>query len=158
MLFNSLTFLIFFVIVTIVYFILPHRIRWILLLAASCIFYMAWDPYLIALIAFTIFVNYYAALKIYRCGNRRLKKRILVLCMTVNFGMLFVFKYTEARFSPKNTLGYLRCLFCFFRSWWPARLRGAETFFLSFTTGIHLISTEWSAGSESCSGASLRKL
>lgn len=93
MLFNSLTFLIFFVIVTIVYFILPHRIRWILLLAASCIFYMAWDPYLIALIAFTIFVNYYAALKIYRCGNRRLKKRILVLCMTVNFGMLFVFKY-----------------------------------------------------------------
>ena len=35
MLFNSLDFLIFFPLVTLAYFLLPHRVRWVWLLAAS---------------------------------------------------------------------------------------------------------------------------
>lgn len=108
MLFNSLTFLVFFIIVTIAYFILPHKIRWILLLAASCVFYMAWDPHLIVLIAFTIFANYYAAIEIHHSTRKSRKKRILAICMAVNFGMLFVFKYLG--FMNSTVLGIASAL------------------------------------------------
>jgi len=43
-LFNSLEFLIFFPIVTIGYFCLPQHWRWLWLLMASCVFYMAFVP------------------------------------------------------------------------------------------------------------------
>ena len=52
MLFNSLQFIIFFAIVIFLYYILPHKYRWIMLLGASYIFYMAWRIELIALILF----------------------------------------------------------------------------------------------------------
>jgi hypothetical protein len=44
MLFNSIEFLVFFPIVTIGYFLLPHKFRWLWLLIASCYFYMAFVP------------------------------------------------------------------------------------------------------------------
>lgn len=93
MLFNSFTFLVFFIIVTAVYYILPYKTRWLLLLAASCVFYMAWNPYLVLLILFTILVNYISAIKIYYLKGKRRKKQILTICMLINFGLLFVFKY-----------------------------------------------------------------
>ena len=42
--FTSLHFLLFFPIVTALYFALPYRSRWLLLLLASCYFYMAFVP------------------------------------------------------------------------------------------------------------------
>ena len=44
MLFNSLQFCAFFVIVTTAYYLLPWRRRWQMLLAASCFFYMSFVP------------------------------------------------------------------------------------------------------------------
>ena len=44
MLFNSLQFIIFFIFVTVAYFSLSWRGRWMLLLAASCYFYMVFKP------------------------------------------------------------------------------------------------------------------
>lgn len=93
MLFNSFSFLVFFIIVSVLYFILPHKVRWILLLTASCIFYMAWNPALIVLIGFTIIVNYIAAIRIYNSRRKQRKRKILTVCLLINFGLLFVFKY-----------------------------------------------------------------
>ena len=62
MLFNSLQFLFFFPIVTALYFLLPHRGRWLLLLIASCVFYMAFVPIYILILAFTIVVDYIAGI------------------------------------------------------------------------------------------------
>ena len=60
MLFNSLAYAIFFPLTCIVYFNLPHRHRWILLLFASCIFYMyLYPPYILILFA-TILIDYVA--------------------------------------------------------------------------------------------------
>jgi hypothetical protein len=42
MLFNSVAFLLFFPTVVVIYFVLPHRLRWLWLLAASLFFYMYW--------------------------------------------------------------------------------------------------------------------
>ncbi|MEA4971959.1 Peptidoglycan O-acetyltransferase [bioreactor metagenome] len=108
MLFNSFTFLVFFIIVATLYFMLPHKIRWVLLLGASCIFYMAWNPYLIVLIVFTILVNYIAALEIYHLRGKRLKKKVLIFCMLINFGLLFVFKYLG--FMNSSVLGIASAL------------------------------------------------
>mgnify|MGYP002608773366 FL=1 len=92
MLFNSFIFIVFFIAVSALYFVLPHKIRWILLLAASCIFYMAWNPKLIILILITIFINYTAALYIYKYKKQKGKK-ILILTLFIDFGLLFIFKF-----------------------------------------------------------------
>jgi len=64
MLFNSIDFLIFFPLVTGLYFVLPHRVRWILLLAASCVFYMFFIPIYILILFVTITIDYFAAIYI----------------------------------------------------------------------------------------------
>lgn len=93
MLFNSFHFLLFFLIVFMFYFILPHKFRWILLLISSYYFYMCWKPSLILLIMFSTFVNYFMSLLIYNEKKEYLKKRYLIISFIINFGLLFIFKY-----------------------------------------------------------------
>jgi len=92
MLFNSGQFLLFFPIVTGLYFLLPHRVRWILLLAASCYFYMVFKPVYILILAFTILVDYFAAICIENAPAGR-KRLYLVLSLIANVGVLAFFKY-----------------------------------------------------------------
>lgn len=91
--FNSLEFLIFLPLVLLGYWLLPHRYRWILLLIASYVFYMWWNPWLVGLIATTTLVSYAAALGLERYPKHR--KRLLVLTLVVCLGILFYFKYFE---------------------------------------------------------------
>ncbi len=93
MIFNSYEFLIFFIISTAIYFAVPQKVKWLVLLAASYIFYMAWRTELIVLIVFSTFVNYFFAGRIYKQKDRSKKKRALIACLFINFGLLFVFKY-----------------------------------------------------------------
>ncbi len=94
MLFHSLAFLIFFPTVVMLYFSLPHRARWILLLAASYFFYMSWRPAYAALIFLTTLVSWGSALAMERpaTGPRR-RRWLLVGTLAVNLGILFLFKY-----------------------------------------------------------------
>ena len=92
MLFNSVEFLVFFPVVTALHFALPFRFRWALLLAASCLFYMAFVPWYILILAFTIAVDYAAGLLIGRAAGFR-RKLILAASIVSNFGILAVFKY-----------------------------------------------------------------
>ena len=93
MLFNSFSFVIFFVVVTVLYFVAPHRLRWVLLLAASCFFYMFWKPEYILILAFIITVDYCAGLLIERQPDKALKKKYLIISIVANIGLLAVFKY-----------------------------------------------------------------
>jgi alginate O-acetyltransferase complex protein AlgI len=92
LLFNSLEFIIFFPIITALFFILPHRLRWSLLLAASCVFYMAFIPKYILILAVTILVDYFIGLKLAKLDGSK-KKAFLILSIVCNVGFLFVFKY-----------------------------------------------------------------
>ncbi len=92
MLFNSIDFLIFFPVVTILYFLLPHRFRWIWLLGASAYFYMAFIPYYILILLLTITVDYIAGIQIARSEGKR-RKRFLAASIVANVGILFFFKY-----------------------------------------------------------------
>ena len=92
MLFNSLHFLIFFPIVTALYFLLPHRVRWFLLLVASCYFYMVFKPVYILILLFTIVVDYFAGLLIEDSEGPR-RKLFLIASICANIGVLAFFKY-----------------------------------------------------------------
>jgi alginate O-acetyltransferase complex protein AlgI len=92
MIFNSLEFLLFFPIVSVLYFLLPHKFRWLLLLLASCYFYMAFIPIYILILFFTIIVDYYAGILIENAEVKR-KKTYLLLSIFVNIGTLMIFKY-----------------------------------------------------------------
>lgn len=93
MLFNSFEFLIFFPVVTLLFFLLPHRFRWFLLLIASCAFYMFFRPIYILILFFTIVIDYYAGILIEGTKDLGQRKRFLMLSIIANVGVLAVFKY-----------------------------------------------------------------
>ncbi|MEI6516281.1 MAG: MBOAT family O-acyltransferase, partial [bacterium] len=83
-----------FPLVTLLYFVLPHRFRWQMLLVASCIFYMSFIPRYILILAITIVIDYVAALWIVRPGiSGRGKKIVLVISILSTCLVLGVFKY-----------------------------------------------------------------
>ena len=90
MLFNSIEFLIFFPAVTVLYFLFPHRFRWLHLLIASCIFYIAYLPAYILILFLLIIIDYSAGLWI---EKTRHKKLWLILSIAANIGLLGFFKY-----------------------------------------------------------------
>ena len=95
MLFNSLSFLVFFPIVTVAFFLVQQRYRWALLLAASCFFYMAYRPVYILVLAFMITVDYFSGLGIERSATHFRKKFFLLASIVINVGILAFFKYYD---------------------------------------------------------------
>lgn len=92
MLFNSYPFLVFFIVVTSLYFIFPYNKRWLLLLLSSCYFYMAFVPVYILILGFTIAVDYCAGIWIENAQGKQ-QKLFLILSLVANIGVLVFFKY-----------------------------------------------------------------
>ena len=92
MLFNSFPFLIFFPLVTFIYYILPHRYRWIHLLISSCVFYMFFIPVYIFILIITILIDYSAGIQIEKRKGKS-RKNWLILSIISTCLVLFVFKY-----------------------------------------------------------------
>ncbi|MBI4847227.1 MAG: MBOAT family protein [Nitrospirae bacterium] len=93
MLFNSISFLVFFVVVTTAYFLMPFRYRWVLLLSSSYFFYMCWNPTHIFLMIFSTLISFYTGQYMARAEKRSTKKMCLVLSLVLNLSVLFFFKY-----------------------------------------------------------------
>ena len=92
MLFNSLSFLVFFPLTTLVYFLLPHRWRWLHLLLCSAAFYAAFVPAYLLILLFMVAVDYAAGILIELAAGRR-RKAYLVFSLLANVGILALFKY-----------------------------------------------------------------
>jgi len=107
MLFNSIQFAIFFPVVTAAYFLAPHRFRWLLLLVASCVFYMAFIPVYLWILALTITVDYLAALKITSTEGTT-RRFYLIASIAVTCAILFYFKYYN--FAANNIDALARVL------------------------------------------------
>lgn len=93
MLFNSFAFAIFLPIVFGLYWLLPHRFRWGILLAASYYFYMSWNVRYVVLILFTTVVSYISAVMLEGTKSARRKRGIVAGALLACLGVLFVFKY-----------------------------------------------------------------
>ena len=94
MLFNTIQYILFLPFVTAVYFLLPHKVRHVWLLAASWYFYMQWNPKYILLLAGCTLVTYTGARILEGMeGAPGRRKAVLFACLTVNLGILGFFKY-----------------------------------------------------------------
>jgi D-alanyl-lipoteichoic acid acyltransferase DltB (MBOAT superfamily) len=102
MLFDSLEFLIFLPIIIGLYYILPFKFRWILLLCASYFFYGSWKIEFLALIAYSTLVDYFAAINISKSLSLFKKRFWLGLSLISNFSLLFYFKYFNFFIGSRN--------------------------------------------------------
>jgi D-alanyl-lipoteichoic acid acyltransferase DltB (MBOAT superfamily) len=95
MLFPTIEFAIFFVIVFALYWLLSKfpTPRKLVLLAASYVFYGAWDWRFLFLLFGVTFVNYAAGLMIDACKREGARKAWLAAAITVNLGTLGFYKY-----------------------------------------------------------------
>ena len=104
MLFNSLQYAVFLPIVFILYWLIPKKFRWSLLLVASYYFYMSWNAKYVVLIASTTLVSFYAGILIEKADSKRAKKIILWAVLLICLGILFVFKYFNFFFDSLSTI------------------------------------------------------
>ncbi|MBX3137372.1 hypothetical protein KF707_14210, partial [Candidatus Obscuribacterales bacterium] len=104
MLFNSLQYLIFLPLVVLAYWLVPGRLRTVLLLAASYYFYMSWmKSYGLLLFGLTA-INYLAGLAIGKLEAAQSKRLALIAGITFNVGVLALFKYTNFFLETYNSL------------------------------------------------------
>lgn len=99
MLFTTAKFLIFFPLVSLVYFLLGTRYKRAWLLICSYYFYMCWNPKYIVLIVFSTVVTYLCGRLVekYR-ENGRLCRLFVGLSFALNLSMLIFFKYFDFLF------------------------------------------------------------
>lgn len=100
MLFNSLEFLVFFPVVCLCYFVIPHKVRYLFLLACSYFFYMCWNPEYALLMLTSTAITYASGLLIdsaKRIPEERIRVRrrklYVALSFISNLAILFFFKY-----------------------------------------------------------------
>jgi D-alanyl-lipoteichoic acid acyltransferase DltB (MBOAT superfamily) len=94
LLFNSLTFLVFFAVVLAAYNLpLPWRLKKMLLLVASYVFYAAWNPPFVLLLILAAVVDFHLAKVVARWADPRGRQIVLWTSITLNLGLLAYFKY-----------------------------------------------------------------
>jgi len=95
MIFNSVTFLLFFTAVTLLYWGLPTKPRYWLLFIASLVFYAFWRWEYLSVLLLSAVTDYFVArgLESTPVENQKKRKQLLAVSLTVNLGLLFYFKY-----------------------------------------------------------------
>jgi alginate O-acetyltransferase complex protein AlgI len=138
MLFNSYTFLVFFIIVLILH-NLPFswKTKKINLLLASYVFYAAWNPPFILLLWLSTIVDYFVGKALYREENKHKKKLLLVISLIGNLGMLCFFKY--GGFILENFTHLINALGVNYQPAKPNIILPAGISFYTFTTLCYTI-------------------
>jgi alginate O-acetyltransferase complex protein AlgI len=92
--FNSLSFVVFFVAVLALHNTpLAWPVRKAALFVASAVFYAAWNPIFLVLLAASVVTDWFVAGNIARTEDARRRRAWLALSLTTNLGLLAVFKY-----------------------------------------------------------------
>ena len=94
MVFSSITFLYYFLpIMLFFYFLVPWKLKNIVLLVSSLLFYFYGEPKYCFLLFFSSIFHYLMGKCIERCSKKKGKLFLLIVCLLLNFGILFYFKY-----------------------------------------------------------------
>ncbi|MBA3673716.1 MAG: MBOAT family protein, partial [Chitinophagaceae bacterium] len=94
MVFNSYTFIVFFIVMLVLHNLrFTWKVKKINLLIASYIFYAAWNPPFILLLWLATVVDYFVGRALYNEENKYKRKMLLVVSLIGNLGMLIFFKY-----------------------------------------------------------------
>ena len=103
-------FLIFVALSLLVYYIVPQKLQWIVLLVFSYIYYLAGGPRYVVFILFSTLVTWLMAIFIEKTeekGNHKGAKKLLITGLILNFGMLGIVKYTNFTIENINALFHL---------------------------------------------------
>jgi len=103
-LFNSLTFIYFFVAVLAITYAAPVRLRNGCVLFASFVFYASWNPAYLVLLMLTALVDYTVARKMGDLPTKAARKPWLIASMIVSLGLLGFFKYTGMAVSTVGSV------------------------------------------------------
>lgn len=104
MLFNSFGFTIFFPIVCVTYFLIPHKYRHIWLLVASYFFYMQWSVKYVILLLLSTVITYASGILIQKSCTPKHKKTCVAVSFISNLSILFLFKYCDWVIMELNKL------------------------------------------------------
>src|SRR3954466_5186904 len=94
MVFNSYTFVVFFVIMLVLHNLpISWKAKKVNLLLASYFFYAAWNPPFILLLWLSTVVDFFVGRALFTQENKHKKRVLLVISLIGNLGMLCFFKY-----------------------------------------------------------------
>ena len=106
MLFNTIDFVIFFIVVCTILVIIKHRnFQHLFILAASYFFFYYTSNYLIILLIFTTIWDFYFGKIIYKTDNQKRKKLLLIASLVGNLGLLGFYKYADFAITQFNVFG-----------------------------------------------------
>lgn len=138
MIFNSYTFIAFFIIVLALHYAkFPWKVKKINLLIASYIFYAAWNPPFILLLWLSTVVDFFVGKALYKENNKRRKKLLLVVSLIGNLGMLCFFKYGS--FFLENFVTLVNAVGIHYQPAKPNIILPAGISFYTFTTLCYTI-------------------
>ena len=138
MVFNSYTFIAFFIIVLILHNLpFPWKVKKINLLLASYVFYAAWNPPFILLLWLSTVVDYFVGKALYKQTNLHKKRGLLVISLIGNLGMLCFFKY--GGFLLDNFVHLVNALGLAYHPAKPNIILPAGISFYTFTTLCYTI-------------------
>lgn len=101
MLFTSISFLYYFLPITLIlYFIVPKKYKNVILLVSSLLFYFYGEPIYIFLMIAEILIAYFGALLI----DKYKDKTILIILLIIHISLLFIFKYTDFILTNINNI------------------------------------------------------
>ena len=104
MVFSSIIFIFYFLpIFLVTYFVVPRKLKNIVILAGSCFFYAWGAPKFIFVILGTTALDFVIVNAMSNADGYR-KKLLLVISLSVNLGLLFYFKYTDFLLDNVNQL------------------------------------------------------
>lgn len=124
MLFTSYEFIGFIAVLLLLYYIIPQKFQWMLLLAFSCVFYYIASPVYLVYIFTTIITTYFAACqmekhngkvssdlklnheekKAYKKQQKKIRLRWMLACILLNIGILVVVKYLNFIIGNVNSV------------------------------------------------------
>lgn len=95
MVFDSLSYFLFFFLVIILNYCTPLQYRWVLLLIASIFFYSYTNPVYLIVPLFISLFTYSAALQIEKANMHTKKQWVFIIAVVINAGLLVFFKYSN---------------------------------------------------------------
>lgn len=104
MIFNSFTFLLFLIIITVLYWMLPRRPRLWMIFVSSLTFYGLWRWEFIFLLLYSTALDYFVSRGLDTSSKKTLRRLLLGLSLVGNIGMLIFFKYTNFVIGNANAV------------------------------------------------------
>ena len=105
--FISAGFLFTIMITAFIYYLMPKKYQWVVLLIMSFAFYATYGIKYMGYIIFTIISSYIFTIKMEACVDKKNRRRLLIACLLCNFGILTGMKYINFFISNINAVGAL---------------------------------------------------